>query len=242
MPLSLAAGLGLATYGVLGYAAQLGLECLATPWYAPCLATLGAAVLLFSWWQAPTRWRALALLAVVLLAGAEWTVLLSPGLPEYAGPVTVGQPFPAFSTFYVDDSRFAQGDLKRERNTLLVFPDAENPTYTEIELRGLDRRYEDFARRKTRVVAVSLADTRFAREMQVTFPHLVVVSDWGGNVSEAAGLLPLRTVSGYRETTVVRTTILIDRGGTVRWLYRPRHGLERLSPDEVLRAIDSHIP
>jgi hypothetical protein len=33
----------------------------------------------------------------------------------------------------------------------------------------------------------------------------------------------------------------VDRAGTVRWLYRPPVVLARLSPDEVLAAIDRHM-
>jgi hypothetical protein len=33
----------------------------------------------------------------------------------------------------------------------------------------------------------------------------------------------------------------VDRNGTVRWLYRSPSVIERLSPDEVLRAIDLRL-
>ena len=40
----------------------------------------------------------------------------------------------------------------------------------------------------------------------------------------------------------VPTTILVDRHGTVRWLYRSPEVLARLSPDDVLREIDRNFP
>jgi hypothetical protein len=40
----------------------------------------------------------------------------------------------------------------------------------------------------------------------------------------------------------VPTTILADRHGTVRWLYRSPEVIVRLSPDDVLRAIERYIP
>lgn len=41
--------------------------------------------------------------------------------------------------------------------------------------------------------------------------------------------------------TSAPTTILIDRGGVVRWLYRPGEAISRLAPDDVLQAIDAHL-
>jgi hypothetical protein len=38
------------------------------------------------------------------------------------------------------------------------------------------------------------------------------------------------------------TTILVDGQGTVRWLFRPDRFLERLSPAQLLAAIDEHMP
>jgi hypothetical protein len=36
-------------------------------------------------------------------------------------------------------------------------------------------------------------------------------------------------------------TIRIDRGGTMRWLYRSPGVIERLSPAEVIRAVDQRL-
>jgi hypothetical protein len=114
-------GLGLAVLGVIGYIVQIKMSRLMTPWYMPCLATLGVGLLVASLWQARTLWRVLALLLVVLLAGAEWTFLLAMRLPEYTGPVAEGQPFPAFATARADGAPFTQRDLEGEQNNVLVF-------------------------------------------------------------------------------------------------------------------------
>jgi hypothetical protein len=88
---------------------------------------LGVVFVAASLWQARTVWRVLGLVLVVLVAGAGWTFLLSPTefggtrLPAYAGPVAVGQPFPAFATTRADGSPFTQGDLEGHRNNVLVF-------------------------------------------------------------------------------------------------------------------------
>ena len=119
--LFLALGLGVAVLGVLGYAVQLAAHRLTAPWYVPCAATLGAALLVVSLWQARTVWRVLALVLVVLLAGAGWTFLLGARLPPYTGPVAVGQPFPAFATARADGTSFTQRDLEGDQDSVLVF-------------------------------------------------------------------------------------------------------------------------
>jgi hypothetical protein len=119
--LFLALGLGFAALGVIGYIVQIATRHLSAPWYLPCLATLGVILLAVSLWQARTVWRVLALLLVLLIAGAAWAFLLMARLPPYTGPIAVGQPFPAFATTRADGTSFTQRDLEGEQNSVLVF-------------------------------------------------------------------------------------------------------------------------
>jgi hypothetical protein len=41
--------------------------------------------------------------------------------------------------------------------------------------------------------------------------------------------------------TIAPTTVLIDRGGIVRWVSRKGSYLERPTPDEVLAAVDEQM-
>ncbi len=109
-----------------------------------------------------------------------------------------------------------------------------------IELVQLERRHEDFARRDTRVVVVSMEGLEEARKTQADFPHLVVLADEGRGLSDAAALVhpQARPDGGDADAP---TTILVDRGGTVRWLYRSPVVIARPSPDDVLREIDRHF-
>lgn len=109
-----------------------------------------------------------------------------------------------------------------------------------IELGQLERRHADFEKRDTRVVVVSVDAPEDARRTQEDFPHLLVLADSGRGLSDAAGLVdPGAAPDG---SDVDRpTTVLIDRGGTVRWVYRSPAVIARLSPDEVLRGIDEHL-
>ena len=110
-----------------------------------------------------------------------------------------------------------------------------------IELGQLERRHEDFARRNTRVIAVSVEGTEDARKTQNDFPDLLVLSDQGRGLSDAAGLIHPRSAPDGGDTAAP-TTVIVDRHGTVRWLYRSGEVIARLSPDDVLRAVDEYIP
>jgi peroxiredoxin len=110
-----------------------------------------------------------------------------------------------------------------------------------IELGQLERRHEDFARRGTQVIVSSVEGTEDAQKTQAQFPHLLVLSDQGMGLSQAAALIHEHAGPGGSDIDMP-TTFLVDRQGTVRWLFRPSAVIERLSPDEVLQAIDQHMP
>ncbi|MFI5457721.1 MAG: hypothetical protein ACHRXM_19950 [Isosphaerales bacterium] len=114
-------GLGLAVLGVVAYVVQISLQRLTAPWYMPISASLGVVLVIFSLLDMRTVWRVLALLAVVLLAGAEWAFLLGTRLPPYTGPIAVGRPFPAFETRRADGTPFTQRDLAGDQTNVLVF-------------------------------------------------------------------------------------------------------------------------
>jgi peroxiredoxin len=110
-----------------------------------------------------------------------------------------------------------------------------------IELVQLERRHDDFPKRNTRVLAVSIEGLDDARKTQTDFPHLTVLSDETRSLSETAGLIHAHAGPDGGDADVP-TTILVDRRGIVRWLYRSPAVIVRLSPDDVLQAIDRYIP
>jgi peroxiredoxin len=111
-----------------------------------------------------------------------------------------------------------------------------------IELGQLERRHEDFARRNTRVIVVSLEGSDDAGKTQLDFPHLLVLADEKRGLSNAAELIHQDADIVHGMDADFPTTFLMDRQGTVRWRYRPPLVNTRLSVDEVLEAIDQHIP
>ena len=110
-----------------------------------------------------------------------------------------------------------------------------------IELGQLERRHEDFTRHNTRVIVVSVEGLDDARQTQADYPHMLVLSDQGRGLSDAAGLIHVNA-NPHGGDADVPTTILVDPHGTVRWLYRSPAVICRLSPDDVLQAIDQHTP
>src|SRR4051812_17748732 len=108
------------------------------------------------------------------------------------------------------------------------------------ELVQLEKRHDEFPGRNTQVVAVSVEDVDDARKTQSQFPHLTVLSDEARGLSEAAGLIHPHAAPDGGDADVP-TTILVDRRGMVCWIYRSPSVIERLSPDEVLRAIDQNL-
>jgi FtsH-binding integral membrane protein len=118
---SLLLGLAVAILGVAAYVVQFSLQRLSTPWYMPALAILGVVLVAFSLIEKRTVWRALSLLLLVLLSGAELAMLYAMRLPAYTGPVAAGQPFPAFAAMRADGTPFTQQDLAGGPKNIFVF-------------------------------------------------------------------------------------------------------------------------
>jgi len=110
-----------------------------------------------------------------------------------------------------------------------------------IELGQLERRHQDFVKHQMRVVVVSVEGLDDAKKTQADFPHLLVISDEGHGLSDAAGTMHVHAAPDGGDIDAP-TTIAVDRHGTVRWLYRSPQVITRLSPDDVMAAVDLHCP
>ena len=108
------------------------------------------------------------------------------------------------------------------------------------ELGELERHHEEFARRHTRILAVSLEGPEEAKKTQADFPHLVVVADAQKGLSGVADAIHPGSGPGGSETAAP-ANLLVDREGIVRWQYRPDRIFTRLSPEELLDAVDKHL-
>jgi len=108
------------------------------------------------------------------------------------------------------------------------------------ELGQLERKHKDFEKRNVRVIVVSVEGTDDAAKTHEQFPDLLVLSDEKHGLSDAVGLIHQHAGPGGADIDMP-TTILVDRKGDVRWLYRSDSVASRLSPDELLQAVDQRF-
>lgn len=106
------------------------------------------------------------------------------------------------------------------------------------ELVQLQDKYEEFAKRKVRVVAISDDDQETAQKTQGDFPRLVIISDRDQKIARAMAVLHPGADNHRGGDTNAPTTFFVDGEGYVRRFYRAESYLRRLSPTEVLAAID----
>src|SRR5579872_1384892 len=106
-----------------------------------------------------------------------------------------------------------------------------------IELGQLETHYDEFARRHTRVVAVSVDGLDDSKKTQQNFPKLTVVADHNHKLVDAVAVL--HPGAGERGDDVAApTTILVDQHGVVRALYRPTNVGSRLSAKDLAAMVD----
>jgi peroxiredoxin len=109
-----------------------------------------------------------------------------------------------------------------------------------IELGQLEAHHEEFAKRHTRVVAVSVDDLEDSNKTRQKFPNLVVVADADHKLVDAVQVL--HPGAGERgEDVAAPTTFFVDKHGVVRYRYRPTNVGSRLSASEVLAMVDKDL-
>ena len=110
-----------------------------------------------------------------------------------------------------------------------------------IELGELQKQHEEFARRGVQIFVVSNDDRETAQATQSDFPNLFVVSDEDQSLAKAIQVIhPGASPTG--DDTNAPTTFLVDGTGQVRWTFRPDRFMVRLSPEQLLEAIDKTWP
>ena len=87
---------------------------------------------------------------------------------------------------------------------------------------------------------VSVEGTEDAKKTQEDFPHLVVVADKDRKLSGLADVIHAKSAPDGGDSAAP-ATLLVDRQGKVCWDYRPARFLSRLSPGELLAAIDREM-
>lgn len=110
-----------------------------------------------------------------------------------------------------------------------------------VELGELEKQHAEFGRRGVQLFVISNDDLETAQATQKDFPHLIVVSDENQNLAKAIQVIhPGAGPTG--DDTNAPTTFLVDGTGQVRWSFRPDRFLVRLSPGQLLDAMDKTWP
>jgi peroxiredoxin len=109
-----------------------------------------------------------------------------------------------------------------------------------VELGQLEAHHDEFARRHTRIVAISADGLDDSKKIQEDFPHLTIVADHGHKLINAVAVLHAGA-GEHGEDTAVPTTIFVDKYGVVRALFRPTSVASRLSASEVLATVDKKL-
>src|SRR5260370_39794948 len=105
-----------------------------------------------------------------------------------------------------------------------------------IELGQLEKHHEEFARRNTRVIVISVEEPGEAKKTQDQFPHLLVLADHTRDLTEKAKLIHTRAAPDGSDAATP-TTFVADRQGILRWGYRSREGIARLAPEEGIQPV-----
>jgi peroxiredoxin len=113
--------------------------------------------------------------------------------------------------------------------------------YCMVELGELENHHEEFAKRHVQVVVISNDDQPTAQKTQADFPHLVVVSDAEQKMAKALQVIHPGAARDGGDTNAP-TTFLVDGTGHVSWFFRPDRIIVRLSPEELVAAIDRAWP
>ena len=106
-----------------------------------------------------------------------------------------------------------------------------------IELGQLEANHDEFAKRHTCVVAVSVDGLDDSKKTKEGVPHLIVVADTAHKLVDAVEVLHAGA-GEHGEDVAAPTTILVDKHGVVRALFRPTNVSSRLSAGEVLAMVD----
>jgi peroxiredoxin len=106
-----------------------------------------------------------------------------------------------------------------------------------IELGQLEKQHDLFIRKGVRIAVISNDGQSDAQKTQADFPNLLVISDADQNMAKVIEVIHPGAARDGGDTNAP-TTILVDGEGYVRWLFRPAQFLVRLSPEELLAAID----
>ncbi|MDF2688489.1 MAG: peroxiredoxin [Microvirga sp.] len=153
--------------------------------------------------------------------------------------LTIGTRAPAFSLPATDGREISLEGLKGRKVVLYFYPkdDTSGCTLEAQNFQGLKR---DFAAADTEIVGVSPDSLKSHEKFRTKYGlDFALASDEEKSMLEAYGVWVEKSMYGRKYMGVERTTVLIDRDGTVAQLWSkvkvPGHAEEVLKAAQTLR-------
>ena len=150
----------------------------------------------------------------------------------------VGDKAPAFSLPATDGREMDLGALKGRKAVLYFYPKDDTSGCT-LEAQNFQALKQDFAATDTQIVGVSpdslKSHDKFRSKYDLDFP---LASDESKSMLEAYGVWAEKSMYGRKYMGVERTTLLIDRDGTIAQIWTkvkvPGHAEEVLAAAKAL--------
>ena len=131
-----------------------------------------------------------------------------------------GQPAPEFSLPDADMEAFDMASLRGKRHVVLFFYPKDGTPYCTQEAIDFSDHEADFAKLHCEVIGVSRDDCIKHAEFRDQHGLSVrLLSDEDGKVGHKYGVYQYREHDGHKRLTVVRSTFVIDKHGTVRHTF-----------------------
>jgi thiol-disulfide isomerase/thioredoxin len=148
--------------------------------------------------------------------------------PEPGAPLEVGQKFPEYEAKWMDGSSFRLGQRRDKVVLLNIWATWCGPCRYEIP--ELQQMHEKFGSKGFEVVGVSIDDPgteenvrEFVKREKIAYP---VVLDPQGRIADLL------------QTTVIPTSALIARDGTILWMHR---GIVSASDERLTAALNKAL-
>jgi thioredoxin-dependent peroxiredoxin len=150
----------------------------------------------------------------------------------------VGEKAPAFTLPATDGRTISLDDLKGRKAVLYFYPKDDTSGCT-LEAQNFQALKQNFAKADTQIIGVSPDDLKshdkFRTKYSLDFP---LASDEGKSMLEAYGVWAEKSMYGRKYMGVERTTVLIDRHGTIARIWAkvkvPGHAEEVLAAAQAL--------
>jgi thioredoxin-dependent peroxiredoxin len=150
----------------------------------------------------------------------------------------VGEKAPAFTLPATDGRTISLDDLKGRKVVLYFYPKDDTSGCT-LEAQNFQALKQNFAKADTQIIGVSPDDLKshdkFRTKYSLDFP---LASDEGKSMLEAYGVWAEKSMYGRKYMGVERTTVLIDRHGTIARIWAkvkvPGHAEEVLAAAQAL--------